>query len=48
MEWYWWRVRDLDLEGRALIKTSDRGAALGKFGYGKTPRQLFWVTGGAR
>ena len=40
-EWYWWRVPGLKLEGSALIKTTDRGVALEKFGYYKTPWQLF-------
>ncbi len=40
-EWYWWRVPGLKLEGSALIKTTDRGVALEKFGYFKTPWQLF-------
>lgn len=40
-EWHGWRVPGQELEGSALIKTTDAGVMLEKFAYYRTPWPLF-------
>jgi hypothetical protein len=40
LEWYWWRLTGTDVEGSAVIKTSDEGVIFEKLTYFKTPWPL--------
>ena len=40
LEWYWWRLIGADVEGSAVIKTSDNGVMSERLTYFKTPRPL--------
>ena len=40
MEWYWWRLIGTEVEGAAVIKTTDNGVEYEKFAYYKTPWPL--------
>jgi len=37
LEWYWWRLTGTDVEGSAVIKTTDEGVASERITYYKTP-----------
>lgn len=40
LEWYWWRLIGIDVEGTAVIKTTDKGVEYERFAYYKTPWPL--------
>jgi len=40
LEWYWWRLIGADVEGSAVIKTSDNGVMSERLTYYKTPWPL--------
>jgi len=40
LEWYWWRLAGTDVEGSAVIKTSDEGVVYERLTYYRTPWQL--------
>ena len=40
LEWYWWRLIGADVEGSAVIRTSDEGVMSERLTYFKTPWPL--------
>lgn len=40
LEWYWWRLVGTDVEGTAVIKTSDEGVMSERLTYYRTPWPL--------
>ena len=40
LEWYWWRLRGAEVEGAALIKTTDAGVVSERLSYYRTPWRL--------
>ncbi len=40
LEWYWWRLAGTDVEGSAVIKTSDDGVMSERLTYFRTPWPL--------
>ncbi len=40
LEWYWWRLVGADVEGSAVIKTSDEGVMSERLTYYRTPWPL--------
>jgi hypothetical protein len=40
LEWYWWRLAGTDVEGTAVIKTTDDGVLSERLTYHKTPWPL--------
>ena len=40
IEWYWWRLVGTDVEGSAVIKTTDEGVASERLTYFRTPWPL--------
>ena len=40
LEWYWWRLMGTDVEGAAVIKTTDDGVAYERLTYYRTPWPL--------
>jgi hypothetical protein len=40
LEWYWWRLVGTDVEGSAVIKTSDDGVISERLTYYRTPWPL--------
>ena len=40
LEWYWWRLIGADVEGSAVIKTSDNGVISERLTYYRTPWPL--------
>lgn len=40
MEWYWWKLIGTDVEGSAVIKTTDDGVESERFAYFRSPWPL--------
>jgi hypothetical protein len=40
LEWYWWRLAGTDVEGAAVIKTTDEGVVSERLTYYKSPWPL--------
>ena len=40
LEWYWWKLIGTDVEGAAVIKTTDEGVLFERLSYYKTPWAL--------
>ncbi len=40
LEWYWWRLVGTDVEGSAVIRTTDEGVRYERLTYYRTPWQL--------
>lgn len=40
LEWYWWRLTGTDVEGSAVIKTSDQGVMWERLTYYRSPWPL--------
>jgi hypothetical protein len=40
LEWYWWRLAGTDVEGTAVIKTTDEGVVFERLTYYKSPWPL--------
>ncbi len=40
LEWYWWKLIGTDVEGTAVIKTTDEGVVSERLSYYKTPWPL--------
>lgn len=40
LEWYWWRLAGTEVEGTAVIKTSDEGVMFERLAYYRTPWPL--------
>ena len=40
LEWYWWRLRGIEVIGSAVIKTSDEGVFSERIAYYRTPWPL--------
>ena len=40
LEWYWWRLMGTDVEGAAVIKTTDAGVVSERLSYYRTPWRL--------
>jgi hypothetical protein len=40
LEWYWWRLRGTEVEGTAVIKTTDAGVVSERLTYYRTPWRL--------
>ena len=40
LEWYWWRLVGTDVEGSAVIKTTDEGVVSERLSYYRTPWRL--------
>ena len=40
LEWYWWRLAGTEVEGTAVIKTTDDGVVSERLAYYKTPWPL--------
>jgi hypothetical protein len=40
LEWYWWRLAGTDVEGAAVIKTTDEGVVSERLTYYRSPWPL--------
>lgn len=40
LEWYWWRLAGTDVEGAAVIKTTDEGVVFERLAYYRSPWPL--------